>query len=913
MMTMNEEGQNTGDIENPTPDIESASPAQTAAPTNRKWKVLLYTTVLIAVIAISVSLGVILSRNNNDSSVTSNPALSEGENSNDVAVINVDDPTEDEQVSTIANPTEVVSIDATSSSGTSSSAAATSSSGSPTSTVPSSSTTTQFIESNGPIEAKVRMIDPTAVQSYDSCDSLKDDIVNALKYFANSIIVNEVSNDWWAKCNPEDPNWNPWGGGHFGPPIAAYDGMAVSESAMYDDSVSYSSSVESASRGEDSYGTNNQVDGVDEADVVKSDGVHVFAAYGDVLYAWDAIDGTKGTSITHMPYNETNCTDIYRPMPIPEPFIYDYEDEIEEIDVEVDESASSTRSSGKKSRRRQQNRRRASSMPWFPPCYNQKPQVLSLLLHESRLTAIVSENNYNPIQPYGSDSVSLVNDYSQLTIRVYDVSTVPADGSPLTLLGERKLKGDFNAARSINHTGIVVTTSHVDTYVLANSLYRSQPLYCGLNNTEYEEKASKIAVNRSDLFADQLINELELSYGCDHIFQISAMQSGNTSDSSNGELLSQFVSVTSFDTSADYVDNDIPIALSGSFASGWMSSVYVSQDFVAALNVGSSYNPRTSSWDQSTFILGFNIGGPTPVPYSVGQVQGSPVNQYAADLYDGHFRIATTQWQWSNTDGGSSTTNKIFVLQLPDGSEDASMKLVGETDHLGKPNESIYAVRFIGDKAYVVTFEQIDPFIVVELSNATYPHAIGELELPGYSSYLHPIEIDGVKLMLGVGQDVNETSGWSTGVKISLFDVSDPEAPVEVTSLVDTDSYSSAEHDFYAFRYLPLSQKLILPLREYTWGSDGNFDGFMVYDVAVNEIKPSHNISHATSDEIYNGCWYNAYMPPRSLVINGKVTTIQSHTVLSTDLEDGSLEWSLNLDEDLGLSKEDCGSYFRYW
>ena len=83
------------------------------------------------------------------------------------------------------------------------------------------------------------------------------------------------------------------------------------------------------------------------------------------------------------------------------------------------------------------------------------------------------------------------------------------------------------------------------------------------------------------------------------------------------------------------------------------------------------------------------------------------------------------------------------------------------------------------------------------------------------------------------------------------------------------------------------------------------------YQIESNKIFVL--VSHATSDEIYNGCWYNAYMPPRSLVINGKVTTIQSHTVLSTDLEDGSLEWSLNLDEDLGLSKEDCGSYFRYW
>jgi len=110
---------------------------------------------------------------------------------------------------------------------------------------------------------------------------------------------------------------------------------------------------------------------------------------------------------------------------------------------------------------------------------------------------------------------------------------------------------------------------------------------------------------------------------------------------------------------------------------------------------------------------------------SFGQVSGSPINQYAADLYDDHFRIATTEWQWSETNG-SRTTNKIYVLELPSNTtNDSSMKIVGKTDHLGKPNESIYAVRFMGDKGYIVTFEQKDPFIVVELSDPTNPRPIG--------------------------------------------------------------------------------------------------------------------------------------------------------------------------------------------
>lgn len=94
--------------------------------------------------------------------------------------------------------------------------------------------------------------------------------------------------------------------------------------------------------------------------------------------------------------------------------------------------------------------------------------------------------------------------------------------------------------------------------------------------------------------------------------------------------------------------------------------------------------------------------------------------------------------------------------------------------------------------------------------------------------------------MLGVGQEVNTTTGWTTGVKISLFDVSDPANPTEITSFVDKDAYSNAQHDFHSFRYLPVNQKLILPQSEYTWGADGNFDGFVVYDISADSISPAY-------------------------------------------------------------------------
>lgn len=116
-------------------------------------------------------------------------------------------------------------------------------------------------------------------------------------------------------------------------------------------------------------------------------------------------------------------------------------------------------------------------------------------------------------------------------------------------------------------------------------------------------------------------------------------------------------------------------------------------------------------------------------------------------------------------------------------------------------------------------------------------------------------------------------------------------------------------NDFKAFRYLPLSRKLILPKSEWTSSEKGNFDGFVVYDVSANEIKSSDEIQHASSYDMYYGCWYNARMPARSFVFKSKLTTILSHSVISTDLNTGDRLWDLNLDK--GLNNTECAvSYF---
>lgn len=143
-------------------------------------------------------------------------------------------------------------------------------------------------------------------------------------------------------------------------------------------------------------------------------------------------------------------------------------------------------------------------------------------------------------------------------------------------------------------------------------------------------------------------------------------------------------------------------------------------------------------------------------------VDGSALNQFSMDEYNGYLRIATTSGNW-----GENLVNQVYVL-------DSNLETVGLLKDVAK-GERIKSVRFTGDTAYVVTFIQTDPLFVIDLTDVKAPKILGELKIPGYSAYLHPV---GDGLVMGVGVDGDE-SGTNGGMKVSLFDVSDPTNPVE--------------------------------------------------------------------------------------------------------------------------------------
>jgi inhibitor of cysteine peptidase len=168
---------------------------------------------------------------------------------------------------------------------------------------------------------------------------------------------------------------------------------------------------------------------------------------------------------------------------------------------------------------------------------------------------------------------------------------------------------------------------------------------------------------------------------------------------------------------------------------------------------------------------------------ATGAVPGSLLNQFSLDEYNGDLRVSTTVGgnNWFSWGQGGESVNDVYVLG-------ADLKKKGEVLDLGK-GERIFSTRFMGDQGYVVTFKQVDPFYVLDLANPSAPKLSGELKIPGYSSYLEKISDD---LVLGVGRENNN-------VKVSLFDVSNASAPKEVAKYLLKDEWSEVENNHHAF------------------------------------------------------------------------------------------------------------------
>jgi hypothetical protein len=258
------------------------------------------------------------------------------------------------------------------------------------------------------------------------------------------------------------------------------------------------------------------------------------------------------------------------------------------------------------------------------------------------------------------------------------------------------------------------------------------------------------------------------------------------------------------------------------------SEVYATTErlYVAA----PTYDPEAN--EQSTEIHRFDISDPTRAVYEAsGSVAGylisppwfaqGPVGQWSLSEHDGDLRVATTRQRGGvvlDDVGGVSrlmpqsapTMDNVVTVLRRDGS---ALRPIGSVEGIGK-NEQLYAVRFMGDVGYVVTFRKVDPLFVIDLADPRAPRVAGELEMPGYSAYLHPI---GEGRLLGVGQRDTNVDGIADGTQVSLFDVSDPAHPKRLASLDvgERGAVSGTESDPRTFTWWPDPARAVLTMANF--------------------------------------------------------------------------------------------------
>jgi uncharacterized secreted protein with C-terminal beta-propeller domain len=276
--------------------------------------------------------------------------------------------------------------------------------------------------------------------------------------------------------------------------------------------------------------------------------------------------------------------------------------------------------------------------------------------------------------------------------------------------------------------------------------------------------------------------------------------------------------------------------------------------------------------EEETIIHAFALSRKGISYRGAARAPGHLLNQFAMDEYGENFRIATTvNESWGGGIGierplrededdedvePKPSTNNVFVF-------DRELKRIGAIENIA-PGETIFAVRFLGNRAYLVTFKKVDPFFVIDLADPRNPKLLGKLKIPGFSDYLHPYD---ATHLIGVGKNAEdapeEEFAWYEGMKLALFDVSDPEHPIELhkVDIGDRGTDSPALFDHRAFFFDPKRHLLVLP-------------------ILLVEIPPERKTPEVEDggifldygEYVFQGSYVYEVTPEKGFVLKGRVT-----------------------------------------
>lgn len=573
-----------------------------------------------------------------------------------------------------------------------------------------------------------------------------------------------------------------------------YDAMEDSAAAAApgtatDSAAAAGSDTAAPAAGTDYSGTNNQVEGVEEPDVVQTDGEIVVTVRGGQLVVVDAATTSKVGSV-----------------------------------------ALPARGDGSDSQ---------------------------LLLDRAARRALVLTTEWTGGGgPMPMDSTTYPAFPSERTV----VTTVDlSDPAAPRVVGAVRLEGSYRSARMHDGTARMVMVSQ------PAGLAFTHPRTSSLAAEREAEEANRKVIEESTLddwlphvqtLDGSRSTGIELAMGCDQVARPASFSGLAT------------MSVLTFDVAGEGLR---PTSGTGLLASG--STVYASAGrLVVATSPADAWAQLDEPgivdriWPEavSTTLHTFDIGAQGRTSYvASGRVEGHLLNQFAIDEADGVLRVATTKQSRS-----SAPTSSSLVVLAEEGRELVER---GRVDGMGL-TEEIRSVRYLSpDLAAVVTFRQTDPLYLVDTSDPTAPKVAGELKIPGYSAYLHPV---GEGRLLGIGQDATE-EGRTTGLQVSLFDVSDPTRPTRLSQVALQGDSSAAEWDHHAVTWWGPTGQLFLPASR--WDDASGWSGVLSASVHQGAVADGPTLTLGGND----GAWDAAL---RTVVIGDQLWVLGQDSIRVADL-----------------------------
>ncbi|MCV0367230.1 MAG: beta-propeller domain-containing protein [Nitrosopumilus sp.] len=469
--------------------------------------------------------------------------------------------------------------------------------------------------------------------------------------------------------------------------------------------------------------------------------------------------------------------------------------------------------------------------------------------------------------------------YSQVThALIVDVS----DKENPTILKDYSIDGYFTDARMIGDYAYFVTNSNIDHQYprLPVILERSVPILTpeAFYFDNVEQFSNFNTLTAIDIFGDTINSETFLMgysgsiYVSEENFYLTYQQNmpyGFYEDSARDRFFDVIVPLLPnyIQEKIKQIQDDSTISASTKWLkiSEVMQNSYNEMDkndkeklFEKIKEALIKYDKKIQEEANKTIIHKISIDEDKIEYVAKGTVPGRLLNQFSMDESGDRFRVATTLEHYSQYQG-TVRSNSVYIL-------DGNLNIVGGLDNIA-PDESIFSARFMGDRLYLVTFQQIDPFFVIDLSSDK-PKILGELKIPGFSNYLHPYDNEHI---IGVGRDTKEIENGRVqqlGIKIALFNVADVKNPRVVDDIVigDSSTYSEALNNHKAFFFDKKRGILSLPITSDVKSLDevssakiiapeyNRWSGFYVFDLdKIDGLNIMGTIAHSSEDSRYYG------------------------------------------------------------